>query len=224
MGLVAQVLAALTWGAAWRPTARTWVRPARGLGFAWIVGHLMVSPLALALTSAFAPRAADRTVTEAVARLAIGPEMQSQILVVVNTPDLLRGIYGFVIPRDASSHPPRGTRILSATYSTVAVTRTDAHTIAVRPKEGFLHDVTSALLSSDAEPMHLGQTVRLPGMTVEVTEMNAAGRPAEASFRFTVPLEDASLRWVAWDGAHFQDFTPPPVGAQVVVGVEGFVL
>ena len=50
------------------------------------------------------------------------------------------------------------------------------------------------------------------GMTATVTAITADGRPAEAAFRFDVPLEDAALRWLWWHDGEFRPFTPPAVG------------
>ena len=49
-------------------------------------------------------------------------------------------------------------------------------------------------------------------MIVEITSLNSVGRPAEALFRFPVPLEDASLRWLHWTDGHFEVWTPPGIG------------
>ena len=64
-------------------------------------------------------------------------------------------------------------------------------------------------------PMALGQRVELEGMTATVTSLTADDRPAEAEFRFTVPLEDQSLRWLQWLEGSYVPFTPPPVGRTV---------
>ena len=65
--------------------------------------------------------------------------------------------------------------------------------------------------------MSLGQRVELTGMTVTVTALTEDGRPAEAAFRFSVPLEDTSLRWLNWKDDMFQPFAPPAVGETVVL-------
>jgi hypothetical protein len=62
-----------------------------------------------------------------------------------------------------------------------------------------------------------GYTVHLTGLTVEVTTVTKDGRPAEATFRFAIPLEDASLRWVAWQESGFTAFDLPVVGERVVL-------
>lgn len=63
----------------------------------------------------------------------------------------------------------------------------------------------------------LGHTVHLTGLTIQVTAVTEDGRPAEATFRFTVPLEDGSLRWVAWQEGSFAPFNLPGVGEKIVL-------
>jgi len=50
-----------------------------------------------------------------------------------------------------------------------------------------------------------------------VTALDGEGRPAEATFRFAVPLEDASLRWAVARGDGWAPFRPPAVGESVLV-------
>ena len=54
-------------------------------------------------------------------------------------------------------------------------------------------------------------------MTVEILDQMPDGRPAEAAFRFDKPLEDPSLRWLAWTEHWYQPFTPPPVGTEITI-------
>jgi hypothetical protein len=65
--------------------------------------------------------------------------------------------------------------------------------------------------------MQLGETLELPAATVEVTGMTDDNRPAEATFRFRVPLEDKSLRWVRLTGRGYRRFVLPEIGETVEV-------
>jgi len=66
----------------------------------------------------------------------------------------------------------------------------------------------------------VGDRVELTGMTVEIAELTGDGRPAKAAFIFSVPLEDASLRWLQYKDGNFVPFTPPAVGQSVVLQAE----
>jgi len=64
--------------------------------------------------------------------------------------------------------------------------------------------------------MHRGQRVDLARVSVEVTGVDKTGLPTEAVFRFSVPLEDPSLRWVrfVWK-KEYVPFEVPGVGKSV---------
>jgi len=63
--------------------------------------------------------------------------------------------------------------------------------------------------------MRLGEKVELAAATIEITALTPDGRPAEATFRFRVPLEDPSLRWFQCTRGDFEPFAPPAIGQTV---------
>jgi hypothetical protein len=65
------------------------------------------------------------------------------------------------------------------------------------------------------EPMHAGDVVALEGVRVEVTAVAGDGGPSDVTFTFDRPLEDPSLRWLAWQGHEYVPFALPPVGGAV---------
>jgi hypothetical protein len=52
-------------------------------------------------------------------------------------------------------------------------------------------------------------------MVAEVVGLTGDGRPAEVAFRFEVPLEDGSLRWLCYRDGRFVPFALPAVGQSV---------
>ncbi len=54
-------------------------------------------------------------------------------------------------------------------------------------------------------------------MSVAVLELTDEGLPREVVYRFDVPLEDASLRWVSLEGGVYIPATPPEIGSSVVL-------
>ena len=70
---------------------------------------------------------------------------------------------------------------------------------------------------SERRGFAVGEQVKLTGMTVTITALTADGRPAEATFRFDVPLESPSLLWLCFRGDGFEPFTPPAVGEEVEI-------
>ena len=65
--------------------------------------------------------------------------------------------------------------------------------------------------------MKKGDTVRLTGLMVEVTGVTNDGRPKEVLFRFDVPLEDPSLRWIVFKDLAYVPFTPPAIGETISI-------
>ena len=87
--------------------------------------------------------------------------------------------------------------------------------------------MADALVRGPDQPLTRGQQIELDGMTVKITEIGAEQRPTEAVFRFDVPLEDGSLRWLQWRDGRYEPFIPPPVGQSVTLpggklGLHGF--
>jgi hypothetical protein len=64
-------------------------------------------------------------------------------------------------------------------------------------------------------PMRPSQRIELAGLVVEVASIKEDGRPWEVRFRFDVPLEDPSLRWLQWTSDAYAPFRPPGVGGTV---------
>lgn len=124
--------------------------------------------------------------------------------------------------------PPKRFLVL-APDAVVRVTRIDERTLAIRPHGGYLapSDTDDWYLNAtrmferyvrvEDRPLALGERVELEGLTIEITRLNGHGRPAEATFRFAVPLEDRSLRWFARHGTRYERFALPAVGESVLL-------
>ncbi len=121
---------------------------------------------------------------------------------------------------------PRRSVVLSSIATSVSVTRTDARTLELAPEGGFMRTELDRIHRRDASAMAVGERVRLPDLEIELLERTADGRPARAAFRFDLPLEHDSLRWLAVVndqpglvpiGVETRAFTPPAIGETVVV-------
>ena len=124
---------------------------------------------------------------------------------------------------------------MAPAFSSIRVTRTDAKTLVVRPEGGYFPprgwwpegerppamsvvyavQLMDQAARSQRNPLQLGETIELTTATIEVTELTPDGRPAEATFRFRVPLEDPSLRWLQLTRRGYVSFQPPPIGETV---------
>jgi hypothetical protein len=202
-------------------------RAARGLAWLLIAAHLIIAPLAMPVRAAWfmgPPGLVDQL------RPAepMDPSIANQTLIVVNPPEALV-LMESILKWSADGQPlPRRLRALvSSRLRPVEVHRLDARSLVLRPEAGFLHGLADPLLRGPDQPLTFGQHIELSGMTVEITELGPDQRPAEAVFRFDVPLEDKSLRWLQWRDGRFEPFIPPPVGQRVTLpggkfGLRGF--
>jgi hypothetical protein len=108
-------------------------------------------------------------------------------------------------------------RYLGSGVAAMTVRRADARTLVIGIDGGYIGWSFERLFRDERHPMAVGERVVLTGMTAEVTALTADRRPAEAAFRFDVPLEDAALRWLWWHDGQFRAFTLPAVGETIEV-------
>lgn len=199
--------------------------------------HLVVSPLAVPLR-AWSTARLGGLIESSVATPADDPALRDQHVVLVNGPGAMVGSFYFQVLRLLHGQStPAHTRILASGIDDVTVTRVDERTLLVRPATGFapppgtvapgaehpwfnlgyMLQNLDRLVRDDRHPFVVGQRIELTGLGIEVTAVTADGRAAEARFRFAVPLEDPSLRWMQWGERNFVPFTPPAVGTTVTL-------
>jgi hypothetical protein len=214
MGLLAKFFEAVFARPEWRPSSRAWRTVARPLGIAFVILHLIGAPLALPFRAGYSV-APEKFLAQFQVRTPLDSSVKDQDVVIVNAPN--EWLAGFLpILRALHGEPgPRHTRILAPALCTLSVRRPDAHTLVIRPDKGFMCGLIDRSLRDRDYPMSVGERVELTGLTIEVTAVTADGRPAEARFRFAVPLDDPSLRWLQWKAGVFVPFTPPAIGQTV---------
>jgi hypothetical protein len=144
------------------------------------------------------------------------------MLVLVNPPSDIFAAY-VVILRASEGQPLPPTRWLATGTSDVVVTRVDERTLRVRPSDGFIPFISERMLRRLDRRFVRGQHITLAGVDVEVVDVMPDGRPAEILARFDRPLESPSLHWLAWKKSGFVPWTPPPVGARVVLPAQSFL-
>jgi hypothetical protein len=125
---------------------------------------------------------------------------------------------GYVtIYRGAIGQPLGRVRWLATAVSNVTVTRLDERSLRVRPEHGFVDRIGEQLLRNPSDSLPRGSRIELTGMTIEVTEVEPDGRPAEVRASFDRALEDPSFYWCRWERGRYVAWTPPPVGESVVL-------
>lgn len=215
MGLIGTFLAAAWKLTFWQDCPSAFKAAVKTFAVLMVLVHGLISPAIFALTSTYAfgnPHLFSF--------LEQYPGMDSwtrdEDLIIVNSPapDFMAHM---VAQRDMDGDVvPRHIRTLSSAWSDVFVQRLDERTLLLRPAGGFLRDIVS--LGRDSyHPMRQGQVVRLTGVTITVGPLTVDNRPAEATFRFDVPLEDPKLKWVFWDRRAFKEFTIPQVDQTLTI-------
>jgi hypothetical protein len=220
-GLIAQILRAVFDPASRQTVPLRFRKPAFVLGLFLIVVHGVIAPIALPFRTGnpLGPRSLMESFE---VKTPLPPAVQEQSLVIVNAPSALHAC-SLPIQRGLNGLPmPRYTRVLASGMPSVRIHRPNANVLVVRPEKGYLDWIADRLFRSEQHPLSVGEKVELAGMTVEIAVLTADGRPAEAAFRFAVPLEDASLRWLCYRDKAFEPFALPAVGESVEIRIGGF--
>jgi hypothetical protein len=202
------------------PSSRSWRMLALSMAWFFVAVHVVIAPIALPFRAAnpMGPRWIENHLY---VHTQLGPEVRDQTLVIVSAPSAAHAGY-LIFRRALSGQPvPRHTRVLAPAIPSVTVRRLDERTLAIRPARGYLDHVMDRLFRTERRALVLGEHVKLSGMTVEITDLTADGRPAEAVFRFDEPLESPSLRWLCFRGNRFEPFMPPPIGQEYTIKFDG---
>jgi hypothetical protein len=216
-GMLAQWIGGVVEDAGWAGQEKRWSRGAKGMLWFLFCAHVVVAALLLpfnATSAAFA----QQYIQDATRRVAAGPEFEEQNLVILNHPVVFFA-HSFQTARILDGqYSPRRVRVLAPGTVAFHVRRTDQYTLLVRPEGGYLTAAFDDVFRTPALPFKKGERVDLTGLTIQIAELTDDGRPAEVEFRFSVPLEGTSLRWLQWGGSGYVAFAPPAVGEDVEVG------
>ncbi len=221
------------------PNASRWGR--RALLAILLVIHLIAAPL---LTRAYLGQMAglDRLVHTSATSLveqtapSTGEAPDERRPIIVATPSAFISLASSVVATIIYGWDAPITLILSSSIYDTEVTRSDATTLIVRPRGGFIRSPTSTAPAGISEhsldprramlmldhlfrdleraPFQAGDRVVLDGVTLEILEEDG-GRPLTAAFRFSDPLEDERWHWLAWRDGRHEPFRLPEIGETV---------
>jgi len=231
-GLIALYVGGYVRAEQWVPKSRVRRWLAQGVCVMLVLGHL---PFALAARIA-SPVTTSLIVGRVKETMEIdSPEgMDEQYLVVVNAPNPASFFYIPFLKAYEGQALPRGIRVLAPSFGTLDVIREDDRSLTVRSASGnllscrpdrmldmdiaYLFEAVSEVRGAD-HGLRAGQKIDLPGMSVEVLEVDGNGMPVAALFRFAVSLDDPSLRWLhwSWKKDRYLPFKVPGVGERVSV-------
>lgn len=181
-----------------------------------LIVHAVLAPLGLVIRTA-APLGPRYVARQLELPLFDGPEVERQTIAVVSAPSVFHFVYVAVRAGLTGQTVPAHLRALAPSLAEVSVTRSDERTLEIRPRNGYLHSPIDTLFRSRSDRFRSGERITLTGTEITVTEVTPDGRPAAARFRFDVPLEDPSLRWLQWREGTFVPFIPPPTGSTVTL-------
>jgi hypothetical protein len=193
-----------------------WPRLARGIAWFLVAVHAALAPLALPVRAAN-PIGLGWVERRLYVQELPGPSLEGRTVVVVNAPSPVHAGYFPLLRESAGLPPPARMRVLAPAIPAARIRRLDERTLAIRPDGGYQRWVLDRIFRSERRPLGLGVPVRLTGMAATVTDLTTDGRPAEATFRFDLPLEDPSLAWLCFRGRGFEPFALPAVGEEVEI-------
>lgn len=190
--------------------------PTRAVAGTLAVIHLAISPVLLPVRSGF-PTGPRKAAEALYVRTQFDSAVQDQAVVIVNAPSAAHAHYLPVVRTLRGSPVPKQTRVLAPAVPALKVDRIDERSLLVTAEHGYLTFPFDRLFRTPEHALEVGEVVRTAGMTAEVTRLTPDGRPFVVLFRFDVPLEGGSLRWLRYDNGEFVPFTPPSLGESVVL-------
>jgi hypothetical protein len=200
----------------------------------FIIGvHLIISPLSLP-ARAWSAALLGKMIRNLHRVVPADAILNQQDLVIVNSPaSIIGGFFLSAVRLLNGESIPRRVRVLSSTIHSVEITRKDLYTLVIRPKGGYLDYAGAVHSKTDPKtdlfhmgyiyqqmdrtfrgtryPFDLGHHIDLNGLSITISELTLDGRPAVADFRFSVPLEDPSLRWLQWQKDTLIPFSLPSI-------------
>jgi hypothetical protein len=216
MGLLGQYLALALSGELWRGKSLVRRLPPTVLIGILVFIHVILAPLGM-LVLAKNPVGPGQFLSS----LHEIPGMTSadcnRDLVIVNHPlpaDVLHMLTDWAVDGQPL---PRSTQSLAPASTSLTLRRLDERSLLLIPKSGYFSTQVSRLLSlyCTEHPLKQGDTIELSQVSITITELTEDDRPAEVLFRFHVPLEDPSLKWIYWESGKFKQFQPPGIGESV---------
>jgi len=189
-------------------------RAATGLLFTfWVAVHMVLGPLQLpfaSITSYFIQRPLDWGA-------ATLPNLEKGQIIIVNLPFDMMLPYIILTRASRYATAPVDLRLLSSGLTAVEIEGVDAHTVIIRLQEGLFSQPWGRVFRDDSLPFAPGYSIKLNGMTVQITKTNTKGRPTEIRYNFELALDNPLLRWVTWSSRGFVPFSPPTAGQRIML-------
>lgn len=215
MGLMAQFLKGLFDFPSILPSTRIWRIPALTIGAILIFSHLIISPISMP-RMVYSLKTFGDFFTAPIKSVPYDPQIAHQDLVLVNPPDYLFSVNLIRTIKLYEGKPyPKRIRALSAGPVPIEIRRLDKYSLQVNIQGGLFKGQFGWLFRSPEEPLTIDQEIQIAGLSARVTHLDKKFGPDEIVYRFSVPLEDPSLRWLKWEKGTYIPFIPPPLGRSI---------
>lgn len=198
-----------------RTRSHLWKWPATAVAVFLLLNHVVLAPWAGLLTAEH-QRWSEGNLRTAIASVPDDPALTEQELVLVNPPDHTYTVGVIRSYRETRGEPsPRLVRALSVGSSPIEVTRIDARTLDLRLEYGLFSTPISRYFRSADRGFEVGERARVADLEIEIRDLAGPGNPGTLRYRFPVPLEDDSLRWLRWNERVYEPFELPKQGETV---------
>ena len=232
MGLLGEFIGGLFAKNEWVPHIRIWRIPAWSLCLILLVLHIGAAGLGRILAPIILSQV--NHTRESYLQVGMEPELEEQDLIIVNSPSPYLFMY-FPFFRDEQGAPiPRTTRILVPAFVPLEVIHAKDDALVVRtlsanllslepPTQETPWNIAFSLwrlndtFSTKDFSNQNNNKIQLSNITIGISRIGEEGLPKEVAFRFNVPLEDPSLKFLMWDWqtGSYVPFKLPPVGGTV---------
>jgi hypothetical protein len=197
-----------------RPDSALWRAVAKPVAVFLILIHIVLAPVLLTARSA-APWGPKGFVDAMFVNIPFDETIENQDLIVVNMPYAIVQMHSLLKHEHEGMPIPRALRVLAPSIAEVTVKRIDDRTLEV--ESGAYLVLADRIVRNEEHPLKIGETVTLSRMTATVLSVTEDQRPERVAFRFEVPLEDSSLRWLCWKNGEYVPWTPPKVGDEITL-------
>ncbi len=216
MGLLGLWMDGFLHHAEWLPKGRIWRMLAKPMFFFLVLVHCVIAPLLLPFNTLGAA-STKVYVRDSAVNAPVGPEIDSQDLIIVNPPLAFFAHYLMTVRPVENEPSPRHLRVLAPGTVPLTITRPDSCTLVIRPEDFFLAQPFDNVFRGAGHPMLPEQRVDLTGLSVTILTLTPDSRPLDVAFRFSVPLESGSLRWLNWEKDGYTQFNLPGVGGSMIL-------
>ncbi|MFB3896118.1 MAG: hypothetical protein ACE14V_07440 [bacterium] len=178
----------------------------------FIIIHLILSPIVLPINTVSFALYHKVYISDPALSMPFDEKIKNKTVVILNPPSAFWGMMATKV-RDYYQQPnPARIYALASGILPLTLTRIDNQTFDIENNLGLMQLTFDQVLRGPSQPMHVGEQIVLPGMTVEVRAIADGWQPATARFKFPVPLDNPEVLLLVWKNGKYVPYTPPAIG------------